>query len=66
MTLKELAIYIKEILKSKSEFIYQDLPKDDPKKRCPDISKAKEVLDWEPVVDIKEGLEKTIEYFSNI
>ena len=48
---------------SKSKIIYKPLPSDDPIQRKPDISLAKEKLDWEPKVDIKEGIAKTIEYF---
>jgi nucleoside-diphosphate-sugar epimerase len=39
------------------------LPQDDPKQRCPDISKAKRLLGWEPKVGLKEGLQMTLEYF---
>ncbi|MFC1484951.1 UDP-glucuronic acid decarboxylase family protein [bacterium] len=63
MSLKDLAFYIKDITNSQSEIVYQDLPKDDPKVRCPDISRAREVLDWEPVVGIDGGLRKTVDYF---
>jgi dTDP-glucose 4,6-dehydratase len=43
--------------------VFEDLPKDDPQVRQPDISRAKEVLDWEPRYDRKEGLLKTLDYF---
>ncbi len=43
--------------------IYKDLPKDDPKQRKPDITRAKEILGWEPQVDRKEGLRRTYDYF---
>ena len=49
---------------SKSKIIYKALPIDDPKQRKPDTSKAKNHLDWEPTVELKEGLNKTIEWFS--
>jgi len=62
-TVKEFAEYIKSMLNSKSEIVYRDLPEDDPKMRRPDISKAKRILGWEPKHSLKEGLEKTIEYF---
>jgi len=62
-TMLELALLIKEQTDSKSKIIYQELPGDDPTKRCPDISKAKEVLGWEPKTTFEEGLQKTIEYF---
>jgi dTDP-glucose 4,6-dehydratase len=51
---------------TKASIVYKGLPKDDPKVRKPDISKAKELLDWAPKVDRKEGLEKTLEYFRTI
>jgi nucleoside-diphosphate-sugar epimerase len=48
---------------SRSEIQHQPLPVDDPKVRRPDIRKAKELLGWEPVVPLEEGLKRTIEYF---
>lgn len=65
-TILDLAEIIKEMTKCKSEIIFEDLPQDDPKRRKPDISKAKKILDWEPKVDLRDGLEKTIEYFRSI
>jgi UDP-glucuronate decarboxylase len=62
----ELARIVKEITKSKSEIINHPLPQDDPKQRCPDISSAKLILNWEPTVQLKEGIEKTIEYFKKV
>jgi len=59
----ELAKTIIELTDSSSSLEYKELPLDDPKKRCPDISLAKEKLGWEPIVPLKEGLTKTIEYF---
>ena len=55
-----------EITKSKSYITYEDLPKDDPQQRCPDISLAKEKLKWQPKIDLKEGLKETIKYFRSI
>ena len=58
--------FAKEIIKltgSESKIIYKDLPEDDPKVRQPDISKAKELLGWEPKNSREEGIKKTIEYF---
>ena len=63
MTVKEIAQTIIKLTGSKSKIIYKPLPEDDPKKRRPDISKAKKILKWEPKVDLKQGLLKTIEYF---
>jgi len=59
----DFARIIKELLKSPSEIIFKPLPQDDPKRRRPDITKAKKVLDWEPKISLKEGLKKTIEWF---
>jgi UDP-glucuronate decarboxylase len=59
----ELAKKIIEITGSSSSLEYKELPSDDPRKRCPDISLAKEKLGWEPMVPLEEGLAKTIKYF---
>ncbi len=62
----ELAQTIIELTGSSSSLEFQDLPSDDPRNRCPDISQAKEKLGWEPTVPLKEGLTKTIEYFEEL
>jgi UDP-glucuronate decarboxylase len=62
----ELANTIKELTGSNSEIINYPLPEDDPKQRCPDISLARTTLNWEPVVNLVEGLEKTIKYFKQV
>jgi len=62
-TIKELAELVIELTGAKSELVQKPLPSDDPQQRKPDISKAKELLDWEPKVALRDGLEKTIEYF---
>ncbi len=62
-TIKELAHIILETTNSESELSYKPLPKDDPKQRRPDISLAKDILDWEPRVNIKEGIVPTLDYF---
>jgi len=59
-TLLELAETVIEVTGSKSEIVYEALPKDDPQVRQPDISLAKEILGWEPQVKLREGLERTI------
>ena len=64
-TIAELAHLIIEMTGSKSKLVNKELPSDDPKQRCPDISLAKEKLDWEPKVDLQQGLKKTIAYFDN-
>ena len=62
MTVKELAETILKLTNSKSKIIYKPLPNDDPQQRRPDISKAKEKLNWEPKVDLETGLNTTIEW----
>jgi len=63
ITVKEIAEIIVKLTNSKSEIVYEELPKDDPTKRKPDITKARTILGWEPKVGLEEGLTKTIEYF---
>jgi len=63
LTILDLAKKIQKTVKSKSKITYEDLPDDDPRKRKPDISKAKKKLDWKPKVSFNKGLEKTIAYF---
>ncbi len=65
-TIKELAEKVIELTNSKSKIIYKDLPKDDPKKRKPDITLAQNILEWAPRVSLDYGLIKTIEYFKSI
>jgi len=65
ITMLQLAKEIVELIGSKSKIEFKELPQDDPKVRQPNISKAKELLDWQPMIDRKEGLSKTIEDFSN-
>ena len=64
-TVLELAEQIIKLTNSNSKIIFKDLPKDDPIKRRPDITLAKEKLNWEPCVDINDGLAKTISYFKS-
>lgn len=63
VTILEFAKEIIELTGSDSEIVFEDLPKDDPKVRQPDIKKAKEVLNWEPKNNRKKGLKKTLDYF---
>jgi len=65
-TVLDIAKFIKNMTGSSSEVIFEELPEDDPKVRRPDISKAKEILKWEPKVTMKEGLRKTIDYFKSL
>jgi UDP-glucuronate decarboxylase len=63
-TMIELAELVKELTGSSSTLIWKDLPEDDPRQRQPDIGFAKNALQWEPAVPLREGLRKTIEYFA--
>lgn len=65
-TVKELAEQVIELTNSNSKVVYKDLPSDDPVKRRPDLTRAKKILDYSPTVKLREGLIKTIEYFSGI
>lgn len=65
-SIQELAELVLEITGSKSPIVNKPLPEDDPVQRRPDITLAKEKLDWEPRVSLKEGLEKTVDYFRQI
>ena len=65
-TIKETALMVKDMLKSASEIVYHELPEDDPKRRNPDIEKAKRLLDWEPQVSFDKGLAETISYFKSL
>jgi nucleoside-diphosphate-sugar epimerase len=62
----DIAKLIKNLTNSRSEIVFEDLPIDDPKARKPDITKAKNILGWEPKVSVEEGLKKTIDYFKGI
>lgn len=64
-TMLELAQKVRAITNSPSELVFKPLPIDDPCRRRPDISQAKKMLGWEPVVSIDEGLARTIAYFRN-
>ena len=67
ITIKEFGEEILALVgNDKAKLIYKELPVDDPKRRRPDISRAKEVLDWEPTFDRKEGLKRTLEYFKTV
>ncbi len=63
ITILEFARRVLEITGSSSKIVHRPLPEDDPKVRQPDISRAKEILGWEPRVDLTEGLTRTLEYF---
>lgn len=63
VTIKELADYIIRLTGANSRLVYRQLPQDDPKKRCPDITRARNLLKWEPKVNLAQGLKLTIEWF---
>ncbi len=62
-TILELAEMVKRMTGSSSKIVFRPLPVDDPKTRCPDITKAKNLLKWQPKVSAEEGLRRTIEWF---
>jgi nucleoside-diphosphate-sugar epimerase len=64
VTILELARRIKEITKCKSSLTFHPLPKDDPKRRCPNIDKAKKFLGWKPKIRLQQGLARTIDLIS--
>ena len=63
-TLLNLAEIVLEITNSTSTLEFRDLPEDDPKQRCPEITKAKTLLDWHPTVDIRDGIRRTADWIS--
>ena len=63
-TILKLAQKVIELTGSNSKIVYRPIPEDDPKQRQPDITQAREILGWEPKVQLEAGLKKTIEYFS--
>ena len=65
-TINEIAGLIKKLTNSDSEIIFKPIGQDDPKKRCPDISKAKRILNWNPQINLEKGLKLTIEYFKSL
>jgi UDP-glucuronate decarboxylase len=65
-TIRELAEIVIDITGSAAKIVHRPLPADDPKQRRPDISKAQELLDWQPTVALREGLAKTADYFEKL
>ncbi|OPY83903.1 MAG: UDP-glucose 4-epimerase [Syntrophorhabdus sp. PtaU1.Bin153] len=63
VTIRSIAEMIVSISESTSKIVFEDLPEDDPRRRCPDISKAENLLQWKPKIPLDEGLRKTIDYF---
>lgn len=65
-TILELAEKIRDTIGTQVELVFKPLPQDDPTQRKPDITRARQVLDWEPKVPLEEGLQKTIAYFEKV
>jgi dTDP-glucose 4,6-dehydratase len=65
MTLQEMAELIVELSGSRSEIVYEALPVDDPKVRQPDITRARDLLGWAPQIDVRDGLQRTLDYYSS-
>jgi dTDP-glucose 4,6-dehydratase len=63
ITILEFAERVRALVGSKGPIVFRPLPQDDPKQRCPDIAKARQVLNWEPKVNLEEGLKRTYDYF---
>jgi UDP-glucuronate decarboxylase len=65
-TIRQLAEIVIELTGSRSEIVQMPLPQDDPLQRRPDITKARELLGWEPTIPLRQGLERTIDYFKTL
>ncbi len=66
ISILDLARLIIDLTGSRSRIVFKPLPQDDPRRRCPDITLTREKLGWKPKIDLKTGLKKTVEYFSNL
>ena len=66
MSLLEMARTIVELTESRSEVVFEALPVDDPQVRQPDITKARDLLGWEPEIDLRSGLARTIEHYTKV
>ncbi len=65
-TMLELATQVLRLTGSSSTLVFQPLPQDDPKQRCPDITRARTLLDWTPTVNLETGLVRTIDFFKHV
>ena len=63
ITILEFAERVRALVGATAPIVFRPLPQDDPKQRCPDITKARRILKWEPKVDLEDGLRRTYEYF---
>jgi dTDP-glucose 4,6-dehydratase len=66
LTILEFAELIRKHFENPPPIVFEPLPQDDPKRRCPDISKARRILNWEPKVGLEEGLKLTLAYFEQV
>jgi UDP-glucuronate decarboxylase len=66
ISIRQLATKIIELTGSRSPLLSKPLPSDDPLQRCPDISLAKRLLDWEPTIALEQGLQRCIAYFDQV
>jgi nucleoside-diphosphate-sugar epimerase len=66
ITILEFAERIRKHFENPPPIVFEPLPQDDPKRRCPDITKAKRILKWEPKVGLEEGLKMTLAYFKEV
>ena len=66
MTILEFAEHIRAMTGSRSEIVFEPLPEDDPRQRQPDISRARDILGWEPRVPLDQGLRQTVAYFKGL
>jgi UDP-glucuronate decarboxylase len=64
LTINTLAEIVRGITDGDVDIVYEPLPEDDPQQRRPDISRARQLLDWEPTVTLEKGLKRTVDYFS--
>jgi dTDP-glucose 4,6-dehydratase len=65
ITILEFAERVRTLVGASVPIEFHPLPQDDPKQRCPDITKARRILEWEPSVTLEDGLQRTYEYFRN-
>jgi nucleoside-diphosphate-sugar epimerase len=63
VTILEFAERVRKLVGATAPIVFRPLPQDDPKQRCPDITKARRILHWEPKVNLEEGLQRTYDFF---
>jgi UDP-glucuronate decarboxylase len=66
LSIREIARHVIDLTGSRSKLVFRPLPEDDPRQRCPDITRARTDLAWEPRTTLVEGLRRTIEYFDDL